>query len=415
MNKALIIIPIIAVAVGISIAISMSSDPEPMPVMDDSDMQTMSGIDGTVNIGLLFPLTGDLASHGEEERLAAELAVDDFNEYLAEKDSTWSLNGIVDDSQTNPVISLEKVTAMHAKGANVVVGPATSAALRNLAGYTSANNIIMISHGSTAPSLAIPDDNIFRTVPDDNNQGPVLASLVASYGAEVLIPVWRGDAWGDGLSEATARSFAEAGYIVDEGIRYNPEAPEFSASTSLLAEQVQEYVDEYGADKVGILLISFSEVLQFMQSAAGHDVLSDVRWFGSDGSTNEQSIIEDPIGLNFAYETNLTTVQFAASDNPINDRVTEHVRSELGRIPNVYAYSAYDAVWLAGLAMEAAQSADPNDIKANLMSVAENHIGAVGSTKLNEAGDLDSTAYAIWTIQDDQWMIIGNSSELGMN
>ena len=414
MNKALLIIPIIAVAIGVSIAISMSSDPESMPVMDDSDMQTMSGIEGTVNIGMLFPLTGDLASHGEERMMSALLAVDDFNEYLAEKGNTWSLNGIVEDSQTNPVIALEKVTSMKAKGANVVIGPASSTNLRNLMGYATANNMLLISYSSTAPSLAIPGDNVFRTVPDDNNQGPVLANLVASHGVEVIVPVWRGDAWGDGLREATVNAATKAGYIVDEGIRYNPEAPEFSASTSLLAKQVQEYVDQYGVDKVGVVIMSFAEVLQFMQSAAGHDILYDVMWFGSDGSTNEQSLVEDPIGLEFSQAVNFTTVQFAATDTPAKTRVTEHIVSEFGRTPNVYAYGAYDAVWLAGLAMEAAQSANTNDIKENIMAVAENHIGAVGSTKLNEAGDLDSTAYAIWTIRDNKWMIIGNAAELGM-
>ena len=71
-------------------------------------------------------------------------------------------------------------------------------------------------------------------------------------GIEVLVPVWRGDTWGDGLGDAATGSFRDRGGIVGEGIRYNPESPEFSASTSLLAEKVQEYVDEYGADKVAV-------------------------------------------------------------------------------------------------------------------------------------------------------------------
>ena len=301
---------------------------------------------------------------------------------------------------------------MHAKGAKIVVGPASSANLRNLVGYATANDMILISYASTAPSLAIPDDNVFRTAPDDNNQGPVISTLVASEGIEVLVPVWRGDAWGDGLQEASARSFTESGGIIDEGIRYNPETPEFSASTSLLADQVQGYVDEYGADKVGVLIIAFAEVTQFMQSASSHEILGSVMWFGSDGSTREQSLVEDPIGLEFAETTNFTTVQFAAQDTPTKDRVTEHIMSEFGRTPNVYAYGSYDAVWLAGLAMEAASSTDTAAVKANIIPVAENHVGAVGSTKLNAAGDLNSTAYNIWTIDDGQWIIVGNAADL---
>ena len=402
MRKALIAIPIIAVAIIMSVAMSMSPDSE-------MEMPMEAGFEATVNIGLLLPLSGDLASHGEEEREAALLAVDDFNDYLAEKGSLWSFNAIVEDSETKPVVALEKIQGLHAKNTKIVVGPATSAALRNTMGYASANGIIMISHGSTAPSLAIADDNIFRTVPNDNNQGPAIANLMMSNGIEVLIPVWRGDTWGDGLREATANAFSEAGGVVAEGIRYNPEAPEFSASTSLLATQVQGYVDEYGKDKVGVLIVAFAEVLQFMQSASSHEVLDEVRWFGSDGSTNEQSLVEDPIGLSFALTTNFTTLQFGTTKNTTTEKVTNHIMEEFGRIPNVYAYSAYDAVWLAGLTIDAMQTDDTAIIQENIISVAENHVGAVGSTKLTEQGDLAASDYDIWTIQDEQWLIVGRT------
>lgn len=413
MRKALIAIPIVVVAIIVSVAMSLDSDME-MPMdtgmeMEDSVMPMEAGLEGTVNIGLLLPLSGDLASHGEEEREAALLAVSDFNDYLVDKGSMWSFNAIVEDSETKPVAALEKVQGLFAKNTKVVIGPATSAALRNTMGYTSANGIIMISHGSTAPSLAIPNDNVFRTVPNDNNQGPAIANLMMNSGIEVLVPVWRGDTWGDGLREATARAFAEAGGVVDDGIRYNPEAPEFSASTSLLANQVQGYVDEYGKDKVGVLIIAFAEVLQFMQSANSHEVLDEISWFGSDGSTNEQSLVEDPIGLEFALATNFTTLQFGTTENATTERVTNYIMEELGRIPNVYAYSAYDAVWLAGLTIEATQTTDTAIIQDNIISVAENHVGAVGSTKLTEQGDLAASDYDIWTIQDDQWVIVGRT------
>ena len=371
----------------------------------------MSDIEGNVNVGVLVPLTGDLASQGEEDRIAAELAIADFNEYLANKGSSWSISGVIEDSQTNPVAALDKVTAMHAKNAKIVIGPATSSNLRNISGYTAANDMMVISFGSTAPSLALPGDNIFRTVPDDNNQGPAIANLMASRGMEVLVPVWRGDTWGDGLKEATENSFEG---VVGEGIRYNPETPEFSASSSLLADQVRGYVDQYGADKVGILIIAFAEVTQFMQSAEAHDVLSSVKWFGSDGSTNVQSLVDDPIGLQFAYDTDFTTLQFAASGNEITQKVNDKIVEELGRVPTVYAYCTYDAIWLAGLAMEAAGTTDTGAVIDNMLPVAADFVGSVGSTKLNAAGDLDSSEYAVWTIRDDQWLVIGSSSDMSM-
>ncbi len=402
MRKLYIIIPIIAVAVIVSVLMNLN-DSAMNSMMDPQP--PMMGLDGTVDIGLLFPLTGDLASHGEDRKTAALLAVDDFNQYLIDNGRMWQLNGIVEDSQTNPVIALEKITSLNSKNVNVVVGPATSASVRNSLGYIHSNNMILISCCSTAPALAL-EDNVFRTVPDDNNQGPAISTMVQSSGIQVLVPVWRGDTWGDGLQEATARSFTEAGGVMDEGIRYNPETPEFGPSASLLADRVSNYVDQYGADKVGVLVISFAETLQFMQQASQYDILDDVKWFGSDGSTKETSIIDDPVGLEFATTVEFTTVQFAGASNPISQRISDYLLSELGRTPNVYAYTSYDAVWLAGLAIDAAQSTDTEMIKSNLLSVAADHTGAVGSTMLNNAGDLASTEYTLWTISDGKWITL---------
>ena len=395
MNKTLLV-SLIVIAVIASILLSF--------IISEPETKT-SDLPDIVDIGILFPLTGDLASHGEEDRIAALLAIDDFNLYLQENDKSWRINGIVEDTQTSPVIALEKLTSLHAKDVNVIVGPATSSNIRNIIGYATANNIILISCCSTAPSLAIPDDNVYRMVPDDNKQGPAIAELMKSRGIEMIVPVWRADTWGDGLKEATINSFTENNQA-DEGIRYNPESPEFSASTSLLAEKVRGYVEEYGADKVGVLLIGFSESLQFMQSASTHDILNDVSWFGSDANTNEQKIVDDPIGLKFAQDVDFTTLQFAAATNTITDRVENHIKEKLGRSPSVYAYSSYDAVFIAGLAIDTAQSTETDKIKENIISVANNHVGAVGSTALNDAGDLAAEDYAVWAIRDGVWVVL---------
>jgi branched-chain amino acid transport system substrate-binding protein len=244
-------------------------------------------------------------------------------------------------------------------------------------------------------------------VPDDTNQGTALAKLMQHEGIEVLVPVWRADTWGDGLSEAATSSFRDRGGITGEGIRYNPESPEFSASTSLLAEQVREYVDEYGADKVAVLFLGFAEILQFTQSASEHNVLDDVRWFGPGSNTKEHRLIDDPIGLEFSTSVQFTTVQFAASKNPTYDKVQAHLIENLGTDPNTFVYSSYDAVWIIGLAMLETQSTDVSTIKAAIPGIAENYSGAIGPTKLNEAGDLAQADYEVWGIRGGEWVLLG--------
>ncbi len=367
----------------------------------------ISGLSGEVTIGLILPLTGDLATHGIENHEGSKFGVSEFNNYLQEIEAPWHLKMVSEDSATSPVIALEKLTVLNAKGIGIVVGPETSSNIRNMKGYSDSNNMMLISCCSSAPALAIPNDSVFRLVPDDSNQGPAIAKLIQHEGIKVLVPVWRGDTWGDGLGDAATNSFIERGGIVGEKIRYNPESPEFSASTSLLAQQVQEYVDEYGADKVGVMFLGFAEILQFTQSASQHDVLDDVRWFGPGANTKEHKLIDDPIGLEFSTNVQFTTVQFAPAENPTYDKVQAHMIETMGTDPNTFVHSSYDVVWLIGLAMLETQSSDVSVIKAAIPGIAENYQGAIGPTKLNEAGDLEQADYKVWGIRGGEWIELG--------
>ena len=377
------------------------------PAETAGDAQPAPGLSGDVTIGLILPLTGDLATHGEENWEGSKFGVVEFNKHLESIGEPWQLKMVSEDSATNPVVALDKLTALNAKGIGIVVGPETSSNIRNIKGYADSNNMMLISCCSSAPALAIPGDSVFRLVPDDSNQGTALAKLIRHEGIEALVPVWRGDTWGDGLKEATASSFVARGGQADDGIRYNPEAPEFSASASLLAKKVQEQVDAYGEDKVAVLFLGFAEILQFMQSASTHGVLDEVRWFGPGANTKERKLVNDPIGLEFSTAVQFTTVQVAVSKNPTYEKVQQHLVDLMGKTPNSFVHSSYDAVWLIGLAMLETQTTDVSVIKATIPEIASNYNGAIGPTTLNEAGDLAQANYEVWGIRNADWVSLG--------
>ena len=115
-----------------------------------------------VEIAALLPLTGKLSPFGTQLNYATELAAEDFNAYLEERGVTWRLGIVSEDTETNAVRALEKVQALHARGIDIIVGPAGSAQLSSILAYMNNNNMVAISPSSTAPALAIPDDAAFR-------------------------------------------------------------------------------------------------------------------------------------------------------------------------------------------------------------------------------------------------------------
>ena len=88
----------------------------------------------------------------------------------------------------------------------MLVGMGYSSHLEQSASYVGSNNMLVISHASQAANLEI-DDNMFRLVPSDSNQAPVVVAMIEDAGIEVLVPLIRDDTWGDGILGAMVNSF----------------------------------------------------------------------------------------------------------------------------------------------------------------------------------------------------------------
>ena len=368
-----------------------------------STVNPNSNLRGEIPIGVILPLTGNLAAHGEENLEGTKLGVNDFNEYLERHGVQWRMSLVVENSETNPVVALEKATSLKAKGIDIIIGPESSSSLRNIKGYVDSNNMISISCCSSAPSLAIPNDFVFRLVPDDTNQSAAMARLLDQLGIEVIIPIWRDDPWGNGLGSATVSKFASYGGTSDEPIHYNPNTPDFSSSTSLLADHVRKYTDEYDKDKIAIVVFSFYEVLQLVQSASEHDILDDIRWFGPASIAKSHDLVDDPIASRFTESTRFTAIAMGVPDNVISNRVYDHVFNTLGRVPSSFVQTSYDAPWLIGLSMLYSYTDDTTTIGNILPDVMASHVGATGSGKFNDAGDRAQANYDVWVVHDGKW------------
>lgn len=357
-----------------------------------------------VQVGSVLPLTGGYSSVGVQANDATELAVNDFNEYLESIGADWQFVLSQENSESNPVASLERVTALHAKGIDIVFGPAGSGRVNGVIGYTDSNNMLVLSCCSTAPSLAIAGDSVYRIVADDTNQGKAIGKLLDEAGIEVAVPVWIGDTYGDGLKGEIEKDFESRGGMVDEGVRYNPDTSEFSVSVSSLADKVQGYVDEHGADKVGIPIVAFDEIVSILQAANNYPVLKEVQWFGSETIADSTELQGDRLALEFAEEASFSAVQVEVDRGDKAQHVRLALSDKYGDSPNVFAYTAYDAVWLVGLSIIEANSAEVDDIKAVIHQVAEDYSGgALRSTALNEAGDLATGNYVVRTLGEDGW------------
>ncbi len=404
MNNTLILSILAVILLGSAVAYLLVTDSENMDTQLNSSEASMPL---TVNMGVLLPTTGDLSSHGQDNGIAIQFAAENFNQYLESIGAMWRVNLVVEDSQSDPVVALEKLQSLNSKGIKLVLGPESSAEVKNIKSYADSNGMLLLSPSSTSPKLAI-DDNIFRLIPDDTKQSAVIATMLDHYGIKVVIPIYRGDVWGDGLYESTKLSFESKNGTVDPGIRYSTESTVFSTEVKLLSDRVSEYSQNYDTDQVAVLLIGFSESVHLLNFASSYDNLNSVRWFGADGTTNDDTLSDDRIASEFAQSTNFTSTQFSASKNEIFELVQNHIIDTIGSSPNSYAYSSYDSLWVLGLTIQHTNSTDVNMLKQNLPEIASGHMGAIGQVNFNEYGDLAVADYELWSIADGKWIRVGH-------
>ncbi|MEM1611601.1 MAG: ABC transporter substrate-binding protein [Sulfolobales archaeon] len=390
-----IVIYVVLLVVGIAAGYAIGGSVTTQPAKVVTVTQPVSGLRGEILIGALLPLSGDLASEGPLNRVAAEIAIEDLNSYANALGLPITFRLLVEDSATDPTTAFNKLQSLYAKGVRAVVGPMTSAEVKNLKRYADGNKIVVCSQSSTAPELAVPD-YIFRDVPNDRYQGRAIARLMYDYGIRYVYILFRNDDWGKGLADAAAARFKEIGGTVLASAGYDPKKSDFSSELGAAASTVRDAINRYGASKVGVLLIGFEEGGVITAQAGGYSELMSVTWFGSDGTALNSKILEQA-GTQLAKVKHLATI-FAPTQSPKFMDFVNRFKSRTGEYPGSYPATAYDCVWLLGLAIIQAGKYDGEAIKNAMIPVSRTYFGVSGWTVLDENGDRAGGDYDVWAV-----------------
>jgi ABC-type branched-subunit amino acid transport system substrate-binding protein len=368
----------------------------------------------TILIGALLPLTGTLSSFGESAEASLRLAVEDVNNQLAKSGSSSRVGLIIEDTKTDPNVAREKVMDLASKGIRIVIGPSTSAAVAAVKDYADENGILIVSSSSTAPSLAIPNDNVIRFVPDDTHQAEILAKQIWDEGKRVVIPMWRTDIFGNNLQSSLKESFEKLGGKVLEGVAYDPPIGNFAASLHRinfivweqelrsLTSKVNDAVKEYGADKVGVYIVAYDEIVPIMIQANRHQELQSVSWYGSDGSAQLEGLIKNVEASEFAVKTNFLNPIYGLDATDSFKKLETRIVEEIGRVPTSYAQVTYDEFWVAALTLidvSTLQQDDSGSLRKALINTANSYVGVTGRTELNDAGDRKYGSYDFWAVR----------------
>jgi len=180
------------------------------------------GMGRTIDVGILLPETGDLASVGGPMIQAAQLPAQQVNE----SDLDLEVNAQVEDTQTSPSTGVTAAESLVNSGMPSVCGSASSGVNVPVSQEVFIpNQIVGCSPSSTALSVTNleDDDFIFRTAPSDQLQGRVMAQVASErLGNTTAATLYVNNDYGQQLSERFTGEFEDTfGGTVTDQVAFN--------------------------------------------------------------------------------------------------------------------------------------------------------------------------------------------------
>ncbi len=311
-----------------------------------------------IPIGVMLGYTGPIESLTPGMADAAELALREVNE----------AGGVLGGTMLTPVradstcIDSAAATAaaerlVASDGVPAIMGAdcsgVTIATVNNVA---VPNGIMMISPSATSPALTTIEDQglFFRTAPSDARQGAVVAEVLMDRGIEEIAVTYTNNDYGKGLADAFQAAYEAMGGTVAISAAHEDGRGDYSAEVGALSAAGTDWLAVFGyADQGGVGIIRAAvDTGAFDGFVLGDGMFADslIEAIGPD--------LDGTIGTVPGAEGGGADA-FAAVAEAAGLDPTGSFRPE-----------SYDAAALIALSIQAAGSADPAAMAAEVMNVA---------------------------------------------
>jgi branched-chain amino acid transport system substrate-binding protein len=382
---------------------------------DEGGSGTNGGGGGDVSelkLGVLVPLTGQLADFGGPGSTAANLAAEQIN--AAGQAEGFQVTLVTEDTKTDPQGAQEAATkVIESDGVAAIAGPwATPELIPVVENITVDAGIPIVTPSATGPDITELEDDglVFRTPPSDAIQGQIIAQVAteALGQGKTVNTAHRNDAYGTALVEEFTKAFEEAGGTVAKNVAYNPDA-------ASLNSEAQQIVD---GNPDGWVIIDYPGTWPKLGPALVRTGNWDpARTFTGDGLRSS----ELPAAAGKATTEGMRGTVPTSLEAPADKAFSALWEAEADGPRQTYDAQNFDAVILIALASLAAGSTDGEDIAGALQEVSGppgtkytyeqigeaiaaakagediDYEGASGPIDLDENGDPSSANYGTWS------------------
>ena len=347
--------------------------------------------DEVIKIGVIAPLTGDVATYGEWFKNAVEIAKKEINErggVLGKK-----IEIIYEDSKADPttavtvaqkLISIDKVHA--------ILGPAASGATLSVAPIAEKARIVLLTPISSSYKITYSGDYIFRIAPSDALQGIIAAEWTFNtLGYRTAGILYVNNDYGDGLNREFAKNFEKLGgkVLIAESSAQN--TTDFRSQLAKLKNAKPDFVF------VAVYPRETGNVAKQWKELG-----LEIPIIGTDAFHDKQ-VLE--IARNAADGIRFTDVADVKSQE--FDSFAQKYQSAYGKEANIVSAESYDGLKILALAIQNAGNLKSDKIKDALYKI-QDYKGASGIISFDENGDVSTKTFYKYEIKNGGYKRIGD-------
>jgi branched-chain amino acid transport system substrate-binding protein len=346
--------------------------------------QQSGGGGAEVKIGHVGPLTGGIAHLGKDNENGARLAIDEANEKKLKidgKDVKFVL--VAEDDQADPKVGATVAQKLVDAKVAGVVGHLNSGTSIPASPIYSGAGIPVISGSATNPKLTEAGHKTqFRVVGRDDQQGPAIASYLASNNKpKVVAVVDDATAYGEGIANEVEKTLKAAKIDVLPREKGTDKTTDWKAILTKLRGRNPDAVFYGGMDATGGPLLKQGRELGIKAVFA----------FGDGACTDEMAKLAGEAAEGLLCSQ--AGIPAQAADKKFIDAYKKKFNSD----PILYSPFTYDAANLLIAAMQKANSSDPKKYLPELAKI--EYTGTTGKISFDGKGDRKDAEMTIFTMK----------------
>ena len=353
-------------------------------------------------IGVIAPLSGDLAALGLGIKNSVDLAIKQANDSNAIPG--WKLELAAEDDQATADVGKNAATKLAGdKDVIGVVGTLNSSVALQVQPVLASANIVQVSPANTGVSLTKGEDaanpkrpfpTYFRTCTTDDVQGPFAARYLFDAGIKEVATVHDKKAYGQGLVAAFTTEFEKLGGKIVAAETINPDEDKYDAVVSAIKPKAPKALYYGGEYPQGGPLSQQMKAQGLNVPLMGGDGLFDGKYIELAGATSNGDMA--------------TSVGAPTDSTDAGKKFLEQYKgagySDDSAAYGGYAYDAANAI-INALKVSLKDAASVETARPNTVTELGkvSFDGVTGKVAFNEFGDTTTKILTVYKVTDGAW------------